>query len=410
MSRGSDRSGDQLQARYDETPYRDQCFENLDLARLLGMAQLFGLARSDEKVRVLDLACASGLHVRSQALRHPYAHFTGVDFSRNEIEAGRKAIDEAGLDNVELQLCDLRELEVPEAAFDVVLCCGAFSWVPDAVKDRVLELCRTALKPTGVAAVAYLTYPGWKQREAIRELLSFRVRRVEDPQERVRESALLLRFLHAGYSAQEQSPHARSLLDVVESMQRSPANAFVHDELGDIHDPCYFVQFVEWCSEWGLQYLAEADLGTMLLAGMPDAAAPLLHQLAPDFLETQQLIDFMLNRSGRTSLIVRSDAPVARELSVDRLHGLRFGTPLSDVTPLNAPAGTLPSFENVRGQRPEIVDELSCLLLRAMQPTESPAPSLSDLESQASREGFEATRVRQTLIALIARGFVDPLA
>ena len=259
-------SNDLLRAAYDETPYRDQVLAHLDLSRLLGFARLFSLGpqcADPSGLRVLDLGCSSGAHIRQQATRYPGVRFTGIDFSRCEIEAGQKAIEEAGPDNVELILSDLREVEVAPGDFDVILCSGAFSWVPDDVKDRIFQLCRTGLEPHGLAVIAYLTYPGWKQREAIRELLSFRVHDVQDPTERVRESALLLRLLHAGYSANEDSCHSPSLKAVVESMQQSPSNVFVHDELGRVHDPCYFIQFVEWASEWGMQYVAEVDLHTM---------------------------------------------------------------------------------------------------------------------------------------------------
>jgi SAM-dependent methyltransferase len=405
-------AGDLLQARYDETPYRDQCFEHLDLSRVLGLARLFHLAPSageDSALRVLDLACASGVHIRQQAERYPGVRFTGVDFSQTEIELGRKAIVESGADNVELILSDLRELEIPSGEFDLVLCCGAFSWVPDDVKERVFELCRIGLKPTGVAAIAYLTYPGWKQREAVRELLAFRVRDIQDPQERIRQSALLLRLLHAGYEAVPESSHARSLMDVVESMQDSSANVFLHDELGGIHDPCYFTQFVEWAAETGLQYLAEADLGTMALGGLPPVAMGLLQQLAPDFLETQQLIDFVINRSGRTSLIVRDDAPIGRELSGDCLRELHFGTTLVEVTPKNSPAGTSRSFETLRGRRLEVEDDLGSSLLHQIWQGQQAGTSLDGLESRAAEAGHDREAVTRALLALIARGYVDPM-
>ncbi len=360
---------DRLKDRYDETPYRDHVYENLDLSRLLGLAKLFRLgptAGAADGLRVLDLACASGKHLRQQAARYPRVQFTGVDFSRVEIEAGQKAISESRTGNVELILSDLRELEIRAGEYDLILCHGAFSWVSDEIKDRIFGLCRTGLKRSGIAAIAYLTYPGWKQREAIRELLAFRVRKIEAPQQRIAESALLLRLLHAGYAADEKSCHSQSLKEVVESMQGSSANVFLHDELGGIHDPCYFIQFVEWAAEWGMQYLAEVDLGTMALRGLPPEAEGLLQQLAPDFLETQQLIDFVVNRSGRTSVMVRDDAPIAPGLSVDQLSGLQFTTSL---TPFGGSVGAADSshtgpqrFETAHGKTFEL--EESCDELR----------------------------------------------
>jgi len=397
-----------LQARYDETPYRDQVFEHLDLSRLLGLGRLFGLrsAHTDaSQLRVLDLACASGLHIRQQAERYPGVRFTGVDFSRPEIELGRKALAERAVENVELLHADLRELEIPAGEFDVILCSGAFSWVPDDVKERVFELCRIGLAPTGVAAIAYLTYPGWKQREAIRELLAFRARGLEDPAERLRESALLLRLLKAGYSAHPESVHAASLQKVVEDMQASSANVFVHDELGAIHDPCYFTHFVEWAAEWGLQYLAEADLGTMALGGLPDEAKGLLQGLAPDFLETQQLIDFLVNRSGRTSLVVRADASLGRELSVERLQGLSFGTTLVEVTALNALAEAPRCFETLRGLRVEVAEGVESRLLHQLQEAEPTGVPLSEIERWLPGDDRDA--LTRSLLALLARGHVD---
>jgi SAM-dependent methyltransferase len=404
-------SEDLLKTRYDETPYRDQIFEDLDLSRLLGLAKLFALGPRDPKaddLRVLDLCCASGWHIRQQAARYPHVQFTGVDFSRAEIEAGNKAIAEDGATNVELIPADLREFEIRAGDYDLILCHGAFSWVPDEVKDRIFELCRMGLKRSGVAAIAYLTYPGWKQREALRELLAFRTAGIDEPQERIQQSALLLRLLHAGYSTQEESCHAQSLKEVVESMQRSSANVFLHDDLGGIHDPCYFIQFVEWASEWGMQYLSEVDLATMALAGLPPEAMEILQRLAPDFLETQQLIDFLVNRSGRMSLIVRDDAPIARELGVDRLRGLQFTTSLLYRGAPDPPPTEPQQFETLLGKTLELEDPCELALLHRMLDTTTHAPTLADLETGATEGNHSAPDVAQTLLSLIARGFAEP--
>jgi 2-polyprenyl-3-methyl-5-hydroxy-6-metoxy-1,4-benzoquinol methylase len=227
--------------------------------------------------------CASGVHLREQASLYPGIRFTGIDFSTSEIEAGLKEIEAQALTNIELIAADLREIELEPETYDLILCHGVFSWVTDDVKDRIFQLCRSGLKRDGIAAVAYLTYPGWKQREALRELIGMRVRDVQEPPKRLHEAALLLRFLYAGYAAHEHSPHAQSLRAVVESMQKGSANVFLHDDLGTEHDPCYFMQFVEWAGECGLQYLAETDLATMSAEGIPASAGALLQEIAPTF-------------------------------------------------------------------------------------------------------------------------------
>jgi SAM-dependent methyltransferase len=406
-------STDPLQSRYDETPYPDQAFVEFDLARLLGLAQLFGVSTAGaepRELRVLDLACASGLHVRTQGALYPEVRFTGIDFSSEEIEAGRKAIDEAHLDNVELIHADLREVEIDAGAFDVVICHGAFSWVPDDVKDRILQLCRFGLKPTGVAAIAYLTYPGWKQKEALRELLAMRVANIEAPEERLRESALVLRFLHAGYSANDDNCHASSLKAVVETMQKSSKKVFLHDELGHENDPCYFMQFAEWADECGLRYLAESDLGSMSVGGLPTSAGGLLDQLAPNFLETQQLLDFVINRSGRSSMLVRSDAVFDRKVDPENLASLDFTTRWWDVTPLNSKPGAARSFESHNGARLSIENPaLERVLKKLTKAVPEPVPA-ADLYASEASEGQAEEATTAVLLELLGRGAAEPLA
>jgi SAM-dependent methyltransferase len=411
LKTGRTHEGEGLKAQYDETPYVDHVFEQLDLSRLLGMSRLFQLgpdAQRLDEVRVLDLACASGKHLRQQAALYPGVQFTGVDFSSSEIEIGRKGIAESGATNVELIKADLRDFEVTPGDYDVVICHGAFSWVPDDVKDRIFEISRAALKRRGVAVIAYLTYPGWKQREAVRELLAFRAHDIEKPRDRVRESALLLKFLHAGYSSQPENSHAQSLKTVVEEMQESSANVFLHDELGSIHDPCYFMQFAEWAGEWGMQYLSEVDLGTMALEGLPEDSAAVLQELSPDFLQTQQLIDFVVNRSGRTSMLVRQDAPIAKVLDPGQLEGLAFTTKLLP-TKIDQHLTDGPQrFETITGKPLVAEDTGIAAIVRALNVAGPQPVGFTDVVSIGREAGVASEAITSALLELIGKGFVDP--
>jgi SAM-dependent methyltransferase len=404
---------DELQRSYDETPYHDQHYPLFELERLLGLSQLFGLKPPEATtngLRVLDLGCAAAVHLREQARRHPEATFTGVDFAPSEIELGRKALAEAGLQNVELVASDLREFDVEAGSYDFVVCHGVFSWVPDDVKERILLLARQALAPGGIAAVAYLTYPGWKQREAVRELLAMRDRPERAPAERVREASLLLRFLHAGYRSRPEDPHAAGLQAVVESMQSTPDNAFLHDELGAIHDPCYFLQFVEWARECGLQYLVEADLGSMSADGLEPAASDLLGLLGPDALETQQLVDFVVNRSGRSSLLVRSDAEPERSIQMPRLERLRYTSQWWNVTPLNAPEDAPARFESPTGRKLETSDPVVRSLLSLLTTEPRTPRSFRALLSSVDGKGPCEEDVGKTVSGLLAKGVIEPRA
>ncbi len=134
----------------------------------------------------------------------------------------------------------------------------------------------------------------------------------------------------------------------------------------------------------------------------------ILQMLAPDFLETQQLIDFLVNRSGRTSLIVRDDAPIARELCVDSLLGLQFSTGLRYVGAQDRPRAEHQRFETRLGKTLELEDPCQLALLHRMLDSTTRAPTLPDLETDAAKGNHPAPDVAQTLLSLIARGFAEP--
>ena len=76
--------------------------------------------------------------------------------------------------------------------FDYVICHGVYSWVPEAVQDRILEICARNLTPDGVAYVSYNTYPGWHARGLARDLMGFHVRRIAAAKARATEARAIL--------------------------------------------------------------------------------------------------------------------------------------------------------------------------------------------------------------------------
>ncbi|MAI24707.1 MAG: hypothetical protein CMN75_01625 [Spirochaeta sp.] len=398
---------DPLQASYDGTPYHDQRFPTLDLRRMLGIGHVLGLTpenreEAENHVRVLDLGCASGRHICEQAQRYPGADFLGVDFSGAEVAQGQRQIQEMGLKNCTIVQEDLRTFESQEAVYDLILCHGVFSWVPDEAKEAILRQSERGLKPDGMTAIAYVTYPGWKQKEAFRELLQFQLRKEQTPEARVKRSALLLRVLRSQFAAHDTSAQARSLLALVESMQRSPSNAFLHDELGAVHDPCYFAEFVDWASECGLDYLAEAELYTMSLDGLPAEAREPLRRLAPDFLETQQILDFMVNRSGRTSLLCRTGSSAGRALLEDRLDGVEYTTEF--IRQSSDHAENAVKYATVHGREVGVGDPVQQLFLdRLFEAMPGPLAHKDLCEGLSTSEGSGA------LCEMIRRGLAIPL-
>src|SRR5436190_14329955 len=101
------------------------------------------------------------------------SRFLGIDGSKIQIGAGQRALVASGLNNVELRQQDILEFSPGEGKFDYIIAHGIFSWVPDAVRHSILEICSANLTETGVAYVSYNALPGWNMRKSLRDMAKF---------------------------------------------------------------------------------------------------------------------------------------------------------------------------------------------------------------------------------------------
>ncbi len=104
--------------------------------------------------RVLDVASGLGEPAVAAARRAgPEGAVLATDLSEEMLGYGRKRAEKLGLANIEFRRMDGQALDVPEAAFDAVLCRWGVMFLPDL--DAALTGFRRCLKPGGrlVAAV-----------------------------------------------------------------------------------------------------------------------------------------------------------------------------------------------------------------------------------------------------------------
>ena len=104
--------------------------------------------------RVLDVASGLGEPAVTAARRAgPSGRVLATDLSAEMLGYGRKRAEKLGLDNIEFRRMDAQALELPEAAFDAVLCRWGVMFLPNL--DGALAGFRRCLKPGGrlVAAV-----------------------------------------------------------------------------------------------------------------------------------------------------------------------------------------------------------------------------------------------------------------
>ena len=318
---------------YDEIPYPGGAYQQSHIDRLETLATLFGMTPPDiRSCRVLELGCADGSNIIPMACALPGSRFTGIDLSARQIQPGLETIRALGLRNIELRQADIRDVDDRFGAFDYIIAHGVYSWVPVEVQDHILRLCYERLSPSGVAYISYNTYPGWRMRGMLRDMMLYHARKFENRQEQIEQARALINWL-AEIIRAENSPYGLLLKRELEQMQKWPNAYFRHDSLAEINEPVYFHQFVEHAEQHGLQFLAEAEFPSMIAGNYGAPVDETLNRLSRNIIEMEQYMDFVRNRLFRQTLLCRRDVKLSRSLGPWNLTDLHVAARLSAANP-----------------------------------------------------------------------------
>ena len=317
---------------YDKVPYFSQAFAQSHPDRLAATAKLFGMApaRLDD-CRVLELGCASGGNLIPMAVQLPGASFLGLDLSGRQIADGRAVVEQLHLANIELRQMDIVAVDQSIGKFDYIIAHGVYSWVPTEVQDKLLSICNENLAPNGVAYVSYNTYPGWRMRGMIRDMMVYHSKQFADAQQQVQQARALLDFLAQNVPV-ENNPYGILLKQEVELLRTQGDFYLAHDHLEDVNEPVYFHQFAQRSAAHGLQYLGEAEFHTMLASNFPAQVTETLRKIAPDMIRMEQYMDFLRNRIFRQTLLVHQGVPLNRNLDWRSMEGFYFASPARPVS------------------------------------------------------------------------------
>lgn len=313
---------DAIRASYDEIPYDSAPISETHPANLAMQGRLFGLAPADPgRCRVLELGCAAGGNLIPMAWHLPDSEFVGIELSGAQAAAGQAIIAALGLTNVRIVQADILALADP-GRFDYAIAHGVYSWVPAAVRERLLALCGQALTPQGIAYVSYNTLPGWRLRGVLRDMLRERVRAAPTPRARLAQAQEALPALEAAFAAQDGAI-AGWLRDEIARLRTRHPSYLYHEYLAEVNAPLLFREFSERAGAHGLQYLCEAELHTMFAESLGEAGAAFVDGF-DDLIEQEQQIDFLRVRAYRQTLLCRTDVALTRELDLDRFAMLFY--------------------------------------------------------------------------------------
>ena len=294
-------------ASYDAIPYESIPITDTHVATLAATVRLFGLqTAATNACRVLELGCAEGGNLIPMAFYLPGSRFVGVDLSQKQIESGQAFIAQLGLENIQLLHRDVADGLDDLGEFDFIIAHGLYSWVPPAVREKILEICARQLAPNGVAYISYNTLPGWRTRAMVRDMLLQHAQGVSAPRLRLMRAYQFIEQYLPAFQAQPGA-EAKLVADELAYLREAPPSYVYHEYLEDTNDPMLFTDFMRQAQAAGLRYVAEVDLHTMLPGTLPEAARTPLADIA-DPIALEQAMDFLRNRRFRRTLLARADA------------------------------------------------------------------------------------------------------
>jgi SAM-dependent methyltransferase len=386
---------------YDDVLYPSYVHPQTHPNHLGALATLFGMhPKSLDDARVLELACGQGGNLIPIAKNYPKLTCLGIDLSQRQIELGQVVIDQAALTNIELRAQSILDFSIDEGEFDYIIAHGVYSWVPEAVRDKILSICRHHLSNQGIAIVSYNTFPGWHQRRMIRDMMLFHTKRFTEPAKRIEQAKAFLTFMTQAVDS--ESAYGRSLHEEFRTLSQSDESYLFHEQLEAVNEPLYFHEFAEQLKAHELQYVCETEPTNLQLERHPPKIAEVLSKM--EIVEREQYLDFMLRRTFRQTLISHAEVSVNRSSFSENIRRLRLALPhehLANKTRLPDQPVVLRSREGIELSVRDPFTIAACEKLAECSPK---ALTFDELASSVSSDADEESK--RTLAGTLAHAYI----
>jgi SAM-dependent methyltransferase len=289
---------------YQSRGYPPMSHPSTDPAATVVAAWFSGLRPPDPATaRILEIGCASGQNLLPLAVRWPGAICTGADISEDAIAQARRRAVEAGIRNATFVVADLRDLELSGQEFDFIIAHGVFSWVADDAKKALLELCARHLSPSGTAVISFNVWAGWEKRQPV--VAAARRIMEEHGAERMKALAIL----------REVMKEYADIIAIIDDMLAKGDDILAFDDFGPVNDPWPLEDFAAAAVSCGLRWLGDSNPAENVPSSLDDASRESLVSLVGDPLRMQMTADAMAQRTFRSGLLCRADAPISPRMT-----------------------------------------------------------------------------------------------
>lgn len=276
---------------YDAIPYESTPLPETHPGHLACLVRLYGIdSVAPTNCSVLELGCASGGNLIPMAARLPDSCFLGIELSPEQAQEVSSRITELGLTNCEIRQANILDLQDEGLRFDYIITHGVYSWSPPEVRARIMELSSQLLSSQGVAYISHNSYPGWRMRGMLRDMLLYQVRDIQSPVARLEAAQNYLDFLEAGLGGSEVA-HIYYLKDEIERIRNSHPSYLYHEYLETYNEPMLLTDFISEANDHGLDYICDIALEMQFPDHLGEEAEQVL-SLINDPIEQLQQADF----------------------------------------------------------------------------------------------------------------------
>ncbi|MCL1908686.1 MAG: class I SAM-dependent methyltransferase [Holophagaceae bacterium] len=328
----------QTLASYDQVPYLAKPLPQTHPSRLAAVASMFGLSYVPPKAaKVLELGCASGVNLLGMAHFMPEAQFVGVDLSVVQINEAQRRAKSINADNVTYHHMSIEDIGPDFGKFDYIIVHGIFSWVPESVQKAILRICNENLSQDGIAFVSYNVQPGWRMKQASRDVFMALTPPNMPPIQRHEYGIKWIKDAMELTANDEKRPLLHQILanELNDILTKRDVRYLVHEYLETHNDPILFREFLNHSFEAGLAYLGDAEPASMVR----HIVDPRLRKFFQDhpaasMAEAEQSVDIISGRTFRQSLLVKGfrQAQINRALNSNSFKNLYVQTRISKST------------------------------------------------------------------------------
>jgi len=376
-------------------------------ARLGALARLQGVqAAPVAECSVFEIGCGDGGNLIPLAAQYPNSRFVGIDAESALVEKGKREVQELGLSNLTIQCADISSFSVDDESFDYVICHGVFSWVSEDVQRAIIAKAARAITPEGVFFVSYNTFPGWRQRGVLRDILLTGARRARsgDPQERYTHA---LKFLNAvaNNRAGTDDQFAAYIREANQRLHSSEPSYVLQEFLGEHNTPVLFQDFMKVAHGSSLQFLSESRVVMMSADGLPPELREYVDSIQDDIIGREQSLDIVRNRTFRETLLCRAGRSLQRGLSVEAFKSL---TMVANYIPVVGDGASNRFQERTTGRELQTPPGECSDVLRVLASCGPKGASFADLfDCSRGRLSLPEKELLVAAVTLWRSGFVD---